>query len=137
MLTLRRFFIALLALTALVVVAYSVYEMTPERRARREARRVVSRMKRMYDEILENPELDMRNEYYRKRGGELRKELFAVACRCEPPLGGTTDPRADSWWRSPGSHKEGCLYSELFKEFTDHWMEKWRRAIRKAQESRE
>ena len=134
MITLRQFFIGLTALTALVVVAaYSVYEMTPEHRGRR----VVSRIKRLYDEFLEDPEREIRDEYYRKRGGELADDLFDVACHCEPPVH-RTRPLFASWWQSSGNHKEGCLYFELFKEFTDYWKRKWKeeRARRAQEESR-
>ncbi len=82
MITLRKFFVGLLALTALVVVAYSVYEMTPERRARR----VASRLKRLCDEYFKYPAKEIRHKHLRKRDDELSKELFEVACHCEPPV---------------------------------------------------
>ena len=85
MITLRKFFIGLLALTALVVVAYAVYELTPERRARR----VAARWKRLGDE---DPGREIPELYYGRRSKELVKELFDVACRCEPPLDETTRP---------------------------------------------
>ena len=136
MITLRKFFVGLLALTALVVIvvaAYSVYEMTPERRARR----VASRLERLGDEFFEDPEMEIRYEYYRKRGRELAEDLFDVACYCEPPfdgsgpsgpflgppLAGSTGPVRVFWWRRSGSHKEGCLYSELIKEVSGYWWE--------------
>ena len=67
MIDLRKFFVGLLALTTLVVAAYFVYEMTPERRERR----VVSRMKTLYDEYLEDSEMEIREESYWKRGDKL------------------------------------------------------------------
>ena len=116
MITLRKFFVVLLALTALVVVAaYSVYELTPERRACR----VVSRMKTLFNELVEHPGMEISNKYYGKRVDELSKELFEVACHCEPPLAGS-GPHPVLWWRNPGSHKEGCLFSELIKEVQDY-----------------
>ena len=125
MITLRKFFVVLLALTTLVVAAYAVYEMTPERRVERRARRVAARLKRLlYDECLEDPERDIREGYYTKRRDKLLKELSEFACRCEAPLA-ETGPRAVSWWRYSGVHKEGCLYPELIKEVTDYYGEFW------------
>ena len=123
MITLRKFFVVLLALTALVVSAYVVYEMTPERRAVR----VVSKWKRLYDEFFEDPEREIRKENYRKREGKLAMELFEVACHCEPPVD-RPGPLVGPWFPNFGGHKEGCLYSELIKEVTGYAMElerKW------------
>ena len=136
MITLRRFFVGLLALTAVVVAAYSVYEMTPERRTER----IVSRIKTLYDEILEDPKMEIRVDYYGKRGEDLTNELLEVACHCEPPLTGT-GPGVVLWWRNSGSHKEGCLFFELIKEVAYYAMElerklKKERARRALEESR-
>ena len=131
--TLRRFSIVLLALTALVVLAYSVYEMTPERRAGREARRVGARLKRLVDELIdENPEEGIRIEYNkkRKRWARLQNELLEIACRCELPVDKIVEH---------GAHRKGCLFFELLKELSDHWIErKWEkeRARRALEESR-
>ena len=132
MITLRKFFIGLLALTALVVVAYSVYEMTPERRARR----IAARWQRLGDESIEKfPDMDFMDrkrfqERYKKRVEPLLEELLEIACRCEPPI----DNVAEHWWVD----KEGCLYSELLKEVSDHWLEKGQKemARRALEESR-
>ena len=125
MITLRKFFIGLLALTTLGVAAYVVYELTPERRARR----VAVRLKRLYDDILEHPEMDIREEYYSKRVDELSKELYEVGCRCEPPHTGS-GPHSPYRWRYSGVHKEGCLYSELFKEVKEKAKKERARRVR-------
>ena len=111
MITLRKFFIVLLALTALVVVAYSVYEMTPEGRARRMA----SRMMRLIDDWGEDPERHARDEFYRKTIDEIAEDLFEVACLC----GMFIDDEPGSWraFHDPANpqmaHGEDCLFKEL------------------------
>ena len=124
MITLRKFFIVLLALTTLVVVAaYTVYELTPERRARREARqlerparRVAARLKRLLDYSIEkHPEMEVSDKIRSgERVGRLFEELAKAACRCKQPVDGIAQSVA---------HKEGCLYSELHKEVLAHWVE--------------
>ena len=118
MLTLRKFFIGLLALTALVVAAYVVYEMTPERRARR----IVAKLRRLLDEsFVEYPEEEKSLDYVLKRMSECEEELLEITCRCEPPINKVRDHLV---------HKEGCLYSELIKKLDDYWWElekKWKK----------
>ena len=146
MITLRQFSIGLLALISLLVGTYLVYEMMPERRARR----VAVRLERLLDDSVLYPEMKIREEYYSKRVDELSKELFGVACHCGGPLDGSgpftkrpfdrPGPHSAPWWRNSGVHKEGCLFSELFKELIDYYGEfVWQleRARRVREESRE
>ena len=116
MITLRKFFVVLLALTTLVVAAYAVYEMTPERRAERRARRVAARLKRLLDNSIEkHPEMEVSDKIRSgERVGRLFEELAKAACRCKQPVDGIAQSVA---------HKEGCLYSELHKEVLAHWVE--------------
>ena len=143
MITLRKFFVGLLALTTLVVAAYVVYEMTPERRARRVAATIKRLTGDIYEKSLENGFSDQQRSLasYHKRFEPLVDELFEIACRCEMHLA-TTEETAASWSRSSASHREGCLYSELVKEVQDHWQElvrkRYKERVRHAlEESRE
>ena len=133
--TLRKFFVVLLALTALVVVAaYATYEMTPEHRARR----VAARWQRLVDEFfVENPEAEIRKEYYKRRSTRFVDELREIACRCELPgelsQVGHRGELPLFGHAVIGQHKwDECLYWKLVSEVLRHWLERWtikRRAL--------
>ena len=132
MITPRKFFVVLLALTALVVLvvaSYSAYEMTPERRGPR----VAARLERLGDElIVENPKEGIRKEYY-KRIERLQEELFEIACRCGLPVDRYAELVA---------HKKECLFHKLFSEVLRHWAEleeklreeRWGRALEESRQ---
>ena len=120
-------------------------ELTPERRALREARelerrarRVAVKFERLLDLSYMKPQAEIgreKMEYFVKRRQELDDELEEIACHC----GDMSEVGFHLRVGKIRPHKKDCLYTKLFAEACGRWAKKWteERARRVLEESRQ